>query len=78
MRRYGSIFAIRDFKALLAYASLVYAAQAISGLALSTLVLARTGSPLLSAIALFGSAFAQLIGAATVLSAADRVRPRLA
>ncbi|MFJ2442876.1 MFS transporter [Streptomyces sp. NPDC087658] len=54
------------------------AAQTVSGLALGTLVYRSTGSPLLSALAMFGTALAQVIGAATLLSAADRVPPRAA
>ncbi len=50
----------------------------MSGLALSTLVYARTGSALLSALSMFGASFAQVIAAATLLSVADRVRPRAA
>lgn len=48
----------------------------MSGLALGTLVYAATGSPLLSALSMFGPSLAQLVGATTLLSAADRLPPR--
>jgi hypothetical protein len=75
---YRAMFATPEFAAFFAAVSLLYAAQAMSGFALSILIYARTGSALLSAIAMFGVSFAQMIGAATLLSAADRVRPRRA
>jgi len=54
------------------------AGSTVSGLALGTLVYAATGSPLLSALSMFGPSLAQLIGATTLLSAADRLPPRAA
>jgi predicted MFS family arabinose efflux permease len=53
-------------------------AMTLSGLAIATLVYRRTESPLLSALAMFGPALAQLLGATTLLSAADRLPPRAA
>ncbi|QDY81085.1 MFS transporter [Streptomyces qinzhouensis] len=52
------------------------AAQTIGGLALGTMVFRATGSPLLSAVSMFGPQLAQLLGAAFLLSAADRLPPR--
>lgn len=67
-----------EFGALFAAASIQSAGGTISGLALATLVFSITGSALLAALALFGSSFAQVIGAAALLSIADRVPPRRA
>lgn len=78
MRTYRAMFALPEFAAFFAAVSAFYAAQSISGFALAVLIYARTGSALLSAVAMFGASFAQMIGAATLLSAADRARPRLA
>jgi MFS family permease len=78
MCRYRDLFRLPEFSALFAAASMRYAAATMTGLALATAVFARTGSPLLSAMAMFGTSFGQLIGAATLLSAADRARPRRA
>ncbi|MFD0576651.1 MFS transporter [Dactylosporangium darangshiense] len=50
----------------------------MTGIALATLVYGATGSALLSALSMFGSSFAQVVGAMTLLSAADRIPPRTA
>jgi MFS family permease len=69
---------VPEFTPLFLVSCVRYAAGTMSGLALATLVYARTGSPLLSALSMFGASFAQVIGAATLLSLSDRVRPRAA
>ncbi|MER7274359.1 MFS transporter [Dactylosporangium sp. NPDC000244] len=78
MRTYRELFATAEFRALFATVSAQVAAQTVSGIALATLVYGRTGSPLLSALSMFGSSFAQVVGAATLLSATDRLPPRAA
>ncbi|MFC5664806.1 MFS transporter [Kitasatospora misakiensis] len=78
MRTYRELFRDREFTALFLYAAAQTAAQTVAGLALAVLVFRRTDSPLLAALAMFGPAFAQLLGAATVLSSADRFPPRAA
>jgi MFS family permease len=78
MRTYRELFSVPQFRPLFAVACGQTAASTLQGLALSTLVYAATKSPLLSALAMFGSSFAQVIGAATLLSVADRVPPRAA
>ncbi|HCT80719.1 MAG TPA: MFS transporter [Micromonosporaceae bacterium] len=78
MRTYRELFRVPEFGALFAAASIQSAGGTISGLALATLVFSITGSALLAALALFGSSFAQVIGAAALLSIADRVPPRRA
>jgi predicted MFS family arabinose efflux permease len=59
-----------------AASSVQVAAQTLSSLALATLIYTATRSPLLSALAMFGPSITQLIGAGTLLSAADRLPPR--
>ncbi|WP_353941192.1 MFS transporter [Streptomyces sp. HUAS MG91] len=76
MRTYRDLFAAPEFTPLFAACSLQTAAQTVGGLALGSLVYASTGSPLLSALAMFGPALAQVVGALTLLSAADRLPPR--
>ena len=78
MQTYRQVFQVAEFTPLFVATSLRTAASTTSGLALGTLVYARTGSALLSALSMFGASFAQLIAAATLLSVADRVRPRAA
>jgi predicted MFS family arabinose efflux permease len=77
VRTYRELFLVPEFKALFASVSVQVAAGTMSGLALATLVFSRTGSPLLAALSLFGASFAQVVGALTLLSAADRVPPRV-
>ncbi|GAA4824815.1 MFS transporter [Streptomyces ziwulingensis] len=78
MRTYRDLFRTPEFTPLFATSALSVAASTVSGLALGTLVHSATGSPLLSALAMFGPSLAQVVGAATLLSAADRLRPRAA
>ncbi|MDT3395564.1 MFS transporter [Streptomyces sp. B1866] len=78
MRTYRELFRAPEFKPLFWTSTVQVAGQTVSGLALSTLVYEATGSPLLSALAMFGPALAQVAGALTLLSAADRLPPRAA
>jgi predicted MFS family arabinose efflux permease len=78
MGTYRDLFRTPEFTPLFAATAVTGAATTVAGLALATLVYSATGSPFLSAIALFGSSFAQMIGVATVLSGADRLPPRAA
>ncbi|MFE5242597.1 MULTISPECIES: MFS transporter [unclassified Streptomyces] len=76
MLTYRDVFRVPQFGPLLATSALQGAASTTSQLALGVLVFARTGSPLLSALSMFGSSLAQLIGATLLMSAADRLPPR--
>ncbi|MGW0607239.1 MFS transporter [Streptomyces sp. NPDC002640] len=78
MRTYRDLFRTPEFTPFFTATALSVAATTVAGLALGTLVHSATGSPLLSALAMFGPSLAQLVGAATLLSAADRLRPRAA
>lgn len=75
---YRDLFRAREFSSLFVVLSVRNAAETMSALALGTLIYGRTGSPLLSALAMFGSSFAQVVGAMTLLSTADRVAPKTA
>ncbi|MEV2272398.1 MFS transporter [Nonomuraea africana] len=78
MRTYRELFGTPEFTPFFLTASAQVAATTASGLALGTLVYAATGSPLLSALSMFGASLAQVVGAAVLLSAADRMPPRFA
>ncbi|MFG3349855.1 MFS transporter [Streptomyces sp. NPDC048018] len=78
MPRYRDLFRTPEFTPLFLVGAAQVAAQTVSGLGLATLVFRATHSPLLSALAMFGPALAQLAGAVTLLSAADRLPPRAA
>ncbi|MEE6260588.1 MFS transporter [Plantactinospora sonchi] len=78
MRTYRELFQVPEFRPLFLVVSAQIAGSTVNGLALGTLVYAGTGSPLLAALSLFGPSFAQVVGATTLLSTADRVPPRAA
>jgi predicted MFS family arabinose efflux permease len=78
MRTYRDLFAVREFRALWTSSALTTAAMTMSGLALATVVHAETGSALLAALAMFGPSVAQVVGATTLMSAADASPPRRA
>ncbi|MFH8839393.1 MFS transporter [Streptomyces sp. NPDC017868] len=78
MSRYRALFRTPEFTPLFLTGAAHTAAQTVAGLGLATLVFRVTGSPFLSALALFGPSLAQLLGATTLLSAADRLPPRAA
>jgi MFS family permease len=75
---YRELFEAPEFGALFGVATVQVAASTVQGLALGTIVYTITRSPLLASLAMFGSSFAQVVGALTLLSAADRVPPRAA
>ncbi|GAA3168932.1 MULTISPECIES: MFS transporter [Streptomyces] len=78
MRTYRDVFRTKEFTPLFLASAGQTAAQTVSGLALGILVFRQTDSALLSSLAMFGPALAQMAGAATVLSGADRLPPRAA
>ncbi|NAS22425.1 MFS transporter [Herbidospora sp. NEAU-GS84] len=78
MRTYRELFATKEFAPLFATSTLQVVASTIGNLALGTLVFEATGSPLLSALAMFGPLLAQVVGATLLMSAADRLPPRMA
>lgn len=75
-RTYASVFAVREFRTLFAGSCAQFAERTMTMLALSALVFAHTGSPLLAALALLAKTLPTLFGALTLLSWADRVPPR--
>ncbi len=78
MRSYADLFRTPEFTPLFAASCAQVTASTLTSLALGTLVYSRTDSPLLAALSMFGPSFAQLLGATTLLSVADRVPPRAA
>ncbi|MFE3521014.1 MFS transporter [Streptomyces sp. NPDC059161] len=78
MPTYRELLRTPEFTPFFLVSSVQVAAATVSGLALATLVYAATGSPLLSALSMFGASFSQVIGASLLMSAADRLPPRTA
>lgn len=54
MQTYRELFRVPEFTSLFVASSAKTAASTVTGLALGTLVYAATGSPLLSALVMFG------------------------
>jgi hypothetical protein len=73
---YNALLANGEFRALFTGNAAAVAGQIMQMLVLSALVYATTKSPLLAALAFFGGLLPQAVGALTLLSVADRVRPR--
>ena len=76
MPTYRALFAQPEFRALWTSTALSTVAATMSSLALATLVHRETGSALLTAVAMFGPSIAQVLGATTLMSAADASPPR--
>jgi predicted MFS family arabinose efflux permease len=73
---YREVFAEPRFRVLFMSRSVAIAADALRIFALSVLVFARTGSPLLSALAFAAGFLPQIVGGLLFGAAADRMRPR--
>ena len=73
---YLDLFRQREFRALWTGNALGVAATTMSGLTLGTLIYAQTGSPFLTAVTMFGPSLVQVVGASTLMSAADTTQPR--
>lgn len=78
MRTYRELFRVPRFRPFFTLSALQVGASTVSGPALGTLVYSATDSPLLAALSMFGPSLAQVIGATTLMSAADRLPPRAA
>ncbi|HEY3529535.1 MAG TPA: hypothetical protein VGK78_10315 [Nocardioides sp.] len=76
-RGYVGLFRHREFRALWTGNALGVAATTMASLSLGTLVYAQTGSAFLTAITMFGPSIVQVVGAGTLMSAADTAPPRL-
>ena len=75
-RGYVDVFRHREFGSLWAGNALGVAALTMSSLSLGTLVYAQTGSALLTALTMFGPSLVHVVGASTLMSAADTSPPR--
>jgi hypothetical protein len=73
MLRYRDLRDVTEFVPLFSTVTVRYGAMTLQGIALGVLVYDRTGSPLLTALSMFGPSLAQVLGALTMLSLADRV-----
>lgn len=76
MRTYRQLFSVREFRVLFGTQCLVMASASIGGLALGTITYSATGSPVLTAVAMFGGPLVQLVGSQFLLSLSDLLKPR--
>ncbi|MEV0594617.1 MFS transporter [Nonomuraea cavernae] len=73
---YRDVFAVGVFRALFVGQTLMVISEAMKMLALSLLVFARTGSPLMAAVAYMAGMLAYIVGGTMLLSLADRISTR--
>ena len=78
MPTYRELFAIREFRVLFLNRCVVMVSVAASGLALGTITYEATGSPVLTALAMFGGPLVSLVASQLLLASSDTVRPRTA
>lgn len=78
MTTYREIFGIREFRVLFVGRLFAMVGVVLSSLALGTVMYDQTGSPLLTAISLFGGPLVQLVAARHLLASSDLMRPRTA
>ncbi|WP_433158862.1 hypothetical protein [Kribbella sp. CA-247076] len=73
---YRQLFGNREFRNLWIGSALGNASATMTSLTLALMVDAATGSALLAALVMFGPSLAQVLGASTLMSAADTAPPR--
>lgn len=75
---YSSLFVIGEFRALFVARLFTMTGVVVGGLALGTVMYEATGSPLLTALAMFGGPLVQLLTSHFLLASSDVLRPRTA
>ncbi len=75
---YRELFSIPEFRVLFLNRCVVMLSAAASGLALGTITYRATGSPALTAMAMFGGPLVSLVASQLLLASSDSVRPRTA
>lgn len=78
MKTYRQLFAVREFRVLFLVQCINIGAYAVASLALGTITFAATGSPVLTALAMFGAPLLRIVGQTLFGSGSDLVRPRTA
>ncbi|MCA2212423.1 MFS transporter [Jidongwangia harbinensis] len=73
---YRDVFAVPEFRTLLGGFAVFLVSETVQMLALSVLIYASTGSPLLAALAYVAGFVPQALGGTVLLAVADRWRPR--
>jgi predicted MFS family arabinose efflux permease len=78
VKTYRQLFAVGEFRVLFLSQCLTLAAHSVASLALGTITYQATGSPILTALSMFGGPLVRLVGTAFLGAIADIIRPRTA
>ena len=78
VQTYRQLFAVREFRVLFLVQCLNIGAYSVASLALGTITYAATGSPVLTALSMFGAPLMRIVGQTLFGSGSDLVRPRTA
>ncbi|MEW1951887.1 hypothetical protein [Terrabacter sp. NPDC080008] len=78
MTTYRQLFAVPEFRVLFLVQCLNIGSYAVASLALGTITFTATGSPVLTALAMFGAPLMRIVGQTLFGSGSDLVRPRTA
>lgn len=76
MRTYRQLFAVAEFRILFGSQCLMVMAGSVTSLALGTLMFTETGSPVLTALSMFGGPLVRLFASGLLLALSDLLRPR--
>ena len=78
VKTYRQLFSVGEFRVLFLSQCLTLAAHSVASLALGTITYEATGSPILTALSMFGGPLVRLAGTAFLGAIADIIRPRTA
>jgi MFS family permease len=78
VKTYRELFAVAEFRVLFASQCLMVMSGSVASLALGTIMFAATGSPVLTALSMFGGPLVRLLGSSFLLALSDTLRPRRA
>jgi MFS family permease len=78
VKTYRELFTVAEFRVLFGSQCLMVVAGSMSSLALGTIMFDATGSPVLTALSMFGGPLVRLFGSSFLLALSDLLRPRRA
>jgi predicted MFS family arabinose efflux permease len=78
VQTYRELLTVPEFRVLLVSRCVSVLANSLSGLAMGTITYAATGSPVFTALSMFGGPLISLIASHLLLAGSDRFRPRVA
>ena len=78
MKTYRQLFSVSEFRVLFLSQCFMVMSGSVASLALGTIMYAATGSPILTALSMFGGPLVRLLGSSLLLALSDLIRPRQA